>query len=144
MEVHYLNQRDFNIDTSVFLPYIKKLKSSIDVQKGGLNVVFVNDLYIRALNKSYRGKDAPTDVLSFNYDYDTGEGGLIGEIYISVETAVRQAKEHKQNLDDELSKLLVHGILHIHGYDHEENEDYRKMYDVEKKVLGKIAGEMIG
>ena len=144
MEVHYLNQKDFDIDTSVFLPYIKKLKDTIDTQKGGLNIVFVNDLYIRALNKSYRGKDVPTDVLSFNYDYDTGEDGLIGEVYISVETAVRQAKDHRHSFEDELSKLLVHGLLHLHGYDHEEDEDYKKMYELEKKVLGDIAGDFLG
>jgi probable rRNA maturation factor len=143
MELKYLNSEDFDIDTSVFSSYIKKLRDEVSLFGGILNVVFVNDLYIRALNKSYRGKDAPTDVLSFNYDFSEGGDGLIGEVYISVETAVRQAKEHGFSLSEELSKLLVHGVLHIHGYDHEEDEDYQKMYIVEQKVLGKLAGEKL-
>jgi len=143
MEVKYLNQKDFDIDVAVFSNYIDKLKNTISVYDGDLNVVFVNDLYIRALNKSYRDKDEPTDVLSFNYGNKQGEEGIVGEVYISVETAKRQAKEYKKSLADELVKLLVHGLLHVHGYDHEKSEDYKKMYKVEKNVLGDIAGDMI-
>jgi len=143
MEVKYLNQEEFEIDVSPFSPYVEKLKKAIVVYGGDLNVVFVNDLYIRALNKSYRGKDEPTDVLSFNYDYDREDMGVLGEVYISVETAQRQAKAHKHSLQDELAKLLVHGILHIHGHDHEKDEDYKKMYKIEREVLGKVAGDKI-
>lgn len=137
MEVKYLNQEEFKIDTAPFSAYTKKLAKSIVVMGGVLNVVFVNDKYIRALNKAYRGKDKPTDVLSFSY----GPDELIGEVYVSVETAERQAKDNKHSLSDELIRLIVHGILHVHGYDHEDDEDYKKMFAVEKKVLGKIAGE---
>lgn len=135
MEVKYLNQEEFKVDTAPFLAYIKKLAKAIEVQDGILNAVFVNDKYIRALNKAYRGKDEPTDVLSFSY----GPDDLIGEVYVSVETAERQAKEHRHPLGDELIRLIVHGILHVHGYDHEEDEDYKKMLTVEKKVLGSLA-----
>ena len=97
-----------------------------------MNVVFVNDTYIQALNKSYRKKDTPTDVLSFNYG---GDSKLIGEIYISIDTAKRQAKEYKHTLQDELAKLFVHGVLHIHGYDHETEKEYKIMAELEEKVL---------
>ena len=143
MKVSYLNQDDFKIDTKFFGSYLKKLEKQTRLGAGELNVVFVNDPYIRALNKAYRGKDQPTDVLSFNYDYDQGDQGIMGEVYISVETAKRQAGEHKLTLDQELAKLLVHGVLHVHGFDHEEDEDYKKMYAVEKEVLGEVAGPMI-
>ena len=133
MEVKYLNQEEFEIETKPFSPYIKKLSKAIVVMGGKLNVVFVNDKYIRALNKAYRGKDKVTDVLSFEY----GPDDLIGEVYVSVETAERQAKERKP-LSDELIRLIVHGILHIHGYDHEDDDDYKEMLAVEKVVLGKI------
>ena len=121
------------------MPYISKLEAQIEVGAGDLNIIFVNDQYIQELNKAYRDKDKPTDVLSFAYS----EAGLIGEVYISVATAERQAKERGHALVDELNKLIVHGILHVHGFDHEEDEDYRKMFAIEKEVLGKIAGEMI-
>lgn len=139
MEIKYLNQDEFGIDTNSFSAYLKKLEKATPVQEGLLNVVFVNDKYIRALNKAYRGKDKVTDVLSFPYY----EGDLVGEVYLSVETAGRQAKGHKHTLADELIKLIVHGILHIHGFDHEEDEDYRKMFAVEKAVLGMLAGDLL-
>ena len=101
---------------------------------GVLNVVFVNDAHIHSLNKEYRKIDKPTDVLSFNYQDEVG-GELVGEVYISVETAERQAKEYKHTLSDELHKLFVHGFLHIHGYDHENDEDYAVMSALEEKVL---------
>lgn len=131
MEVKYINHEEFKIDTAPFLFYINKLAKATVLMGGVLNVVFVNDKYIRALNKAYRGKDAPTDVLSFEY----GPDDLIGEVYVSVETAERQAKEHKHSLSDELIRLIVHGILHVHGYDHEEDEDYMRMSVIEKGVL---------
>ena len=139
MEVKYLNQEEFDIDIAPFLTYTKKLAKSIVVMGGILNVVFVNDKYIRALNKAYRDKDESTDVLSFEY----GPDDLMGEVYISVETAERQAKEYKHSLSDELIRLIVHGILHIYGYDHEEDADYKEMLFVEKKVLGKLVGEAV-
>jgi len=134
MEVKYLNQKEFGVKVAPFSKYIKKLTEAVDVQDGVLNVVFVNDKYIRALNKAYRDKDEPTDVLSFEY----GPDDLIGEVYVSVETAGRQAIELKHSLGDELIRLVVHGILHIHGYDHEKEEDYKRMSAVERKVLGAI------
>lgn len=139
MEIKYLNQKEFKVVTSSFSKYIKKLIQLIDAREGILNVVFVNDQYIQALNKSYRNKDRPTDVLSFSYD----DGDLVGEVYISVETAEKQAKDHNHSLLDELIKLIVHGILHIHGHDHEKDDEYKKMFAIEKRVLGKIAGELL-
>ena len=139
MEIKYLNQDEFDVDTSTFSAYLSKLQDVTALQAGLLNVVFVNDPYIRALNKAYRGKDKATDVLSFPYY----EGGLVGEVYLSVETAKRQAKEHGHGLENELIKLVVHGILHIHGFDHEEDEDYEKMFAIEKLVLGPIAGDFL-
>jgi len=136
MEVKYFNHEEFEVDIAPFSKYIKRLSAEVEVLDGMLNVVFVNDKYIRALNKAYRGKDKPTDVLSFNY----GSEKLIGEVYVSLETAERQAKERKHSLSNELIRLIVHGILHIHGYDHEEDEDYKKMFAVEKKVLGEMVG----
>jgi rRNA maturation RNase YbeY len=99
---------------------------------GNLNVVLSTDTYLRKLNKQHRGKDKPTDVLSFTYDdFDS----LIGEVFISVETAVRQAKQKRHGLEKELYILFVHGLLHVRGYDHEKDEDYRVMKLLEKKVL---------
>lgn len=135
-----MNQEEFSINSVIFEPFIERLESQIEMLEGILNVIFVNDAYIQSLNKAYRGKDAPTDVLSFNYEHDPNSD-LVGEVYLSVETARRQAIDHKHSFEDELIKLIIHGVLHVHGFDHEEDEDYKEMYEVEKSILGKIAGE---
>ncbi len=134
MEIKYLNQDEFNIEVGHFSSYLEKLSDSINLMDGILNIVFVNNQYIQSLNKAYRSKDVPTDVLSFFY----GEDDLLGEIYISAEKAKSQSIEYKHSLSDELIRLIVHGTLHIHGYDHENDEDYKKMLALEKKILGEI------
>ena len=133
MTIRFLNSREWGIDHKAFRPFISRLRKTIAVRAGALNVVFVNDAYIHQLNKAYRGKDKSTDVLSFNYE----DSELAGEIYISVDTAKKQAKDFKHSLQDELNKLFVHGFLHIHGYDHEHDKDYKRMHQVECKVLQK-------
>jgi len=138
MVIEFINDQEWGIDTTPLAPLIERLQGAIDCHEGILNVVFVTDTYIQSLNKSYRDKDEPTDVLSFNYQGDSlGDNkDLIGEIYISVETAEKQAKERKHSLQDELNKLFVHGFLHVHGHDHEKDEDFEKMAKLEEKVLG--------
>ena len=137
MVIEFINDQEWGIDTPPFAPLIERLQGAIDCYEGILNVVFVTDAYIQSLNKSYMDKDEPTDVLSFNYrDEKTGgTDDLVGEIYISVETAKKQAKENRCDLMDELKKLFAHGFLHIHGYDHDDDNDYKKMTELEKKIL---------
>jgi len=91
--------------------------------KGKINIILTGDREIRKLNKKYRKKDKPTDVLAF----PMGEDGEIGDIAISRETTRRNAKRFGVTYNDELRRLVVHGVLHLLGYDHG-----RKMTDAEK------------
>ena len=139
MKIQFINQEEWGIELKPLEALARKTEAFIDVYPGTINVVFVNDKYIQALNRQYRQKDQPTDVLSFNYL----EGGvsdadaLVGEVYISVETTRRQAEAQKETFADELNKLFVHGLLHIHGYDHELDADYIKMHEKECEILGR-------
>lgn len=99
-----------------------------------LSIVLVDDLKIRELNNKYRNKDNPTDVLSFYLGKDP-KGRIIGEIYISIDTARVQALENKKDLLDELAFLSLHGVLHILGFDHETEEDYEKMEKETAKLI---------
>ena len=137
MDIQFINTKEWGIEPKHFQIYIKRLKKHVPDVEGVLNVIFVNDKYIRSLNKAYRKKDEPTDVLSFSLETpDIQKTQLVGEIYISVPTAKRQSKENKWALDDELSKLFVHGFLHIFGHNHESDSDYKKMSKIESNVLG--------
>lgn len=79
-----------------------------------LSILLTDDEGIRALNRDYRGKDKPTDVLSFPMDDES----MLGDVVISMERAREQAVLFKVSEDEELSRLLVHGILHLLGHDH--------------------------
>ncbi|KAJ1486935.1 hypothetical protein T484DRAFT_1942443 [Baffinella frigidus] len=102
-----------------------------------LSVVLASDAHIRALNREWRGKDAATDVLSFPQGDDAG--GLLGDLVVSIETASRQADERGHSLQTELRVLMVHGLLHLLGYDHETAEsDAEEMRDAETRLLDRL------
>ena len=112
-----------------------------------ISVLLVDDAEIRKLNGEYRGKDVATDVLSFPLEEELEddmepvviggpEGRMLGDIVISVETAEAQAKAYGHSFEREMTFLLVHGVLHLLGYDHERSEaDEKKMQAEEKRIL---------
>jgi rRNA maturation RNase YbeY len=102
-----------------------------------LSIALVGNREIRRLNARYRHKDAPTDVLSFpGDDVFPTDHKLLGDVVISVEQAAKQAKQKGRSLDAEVEILLVHGILHLLGYDHERSQrDARIMHRLETKLL---------
>lgn len=88
---------------------------------GEVDVLLAGDRTLRRLNREYRGKNKATDVLSFPAAEDLAEVHA-GDLAISLETAARQAEEHGHTLRDEVRVLLLHGLLHLHGMDHEQDE----------------------
>jgi probable rRNA maturation factor len=103
------------------------------------NVIIVDNEYIHKLNRDYRNIDRPTDVITFALE-DNGkielEGGrVLGDIYISIDKAKEQAKEYNHSLKRELSFLMVHGFLHLLGYDHMNEEDEKVMFDKQERIL---------
>jgi rRNA maturation RNase YbeY len=94
----------------------------------------MTDPAIHSLNRQYRGKDKPTDVLSFPLA-DALQPSLLGDVVISVETAARQAQRRGHSLREELQTLLIHGILHLLGYDHETSRSEAiRMHRKEREV----------
>ena len=112
-----------------------------------VSVSFVSNAEIRSLNKAYRGKDSVTDVLSFpltsedgTREIDTETGNvLLGDVVISIETAVKQANIYGHSLSREIGFLTVHSMLHLLGYDHEVSSlEQRQMREKEESVLDKL------
>jgi probable rRNA maturation factor len=107
-----------------------------------LSILLAGDPTVHELNRTYRDTDAPTDVLSFalgegdEFAQPEGAARHLGDVVISLDTARRQATEYKLVLQDEVAHLLVHGILHLLGYDHEQPEDAAAMRLQEDRVLG--------
>lgn len=105
---------------------------------GAVEIHLVGDARIKKLNKQYRGIDKPTDVLSFAWNEDPGyKGALLGQIYMSVPYIERQAKRFKVSAKEEFTRMLVHGLLHIVGYDHMETADAKKMFSLQEKIVVK-------
>lgn len=102
-----------------------------------LSLVFCDDEAIKELNNEYREKNEPTDVLSFPIELENfvPEIRMLGDIVISTETASKQAKEYNHSVEAEMVILLIHGLLHLHGYDHIEEEDRIKMRARETEIL---------
>lgn len=112
-----------------------------------LSLALVDDADIAALNRQYRSRSGPTDVLSFSLlegDHAEHRGGLIGDVVISVETAARQAAARRRSLDDELARLMVHGLCHLLGHDHEADDEARVMAAEERRVRAEIRDSEAG
>jgi len=102
-----------------------------------VSVALVDDAEIAALNERYRDREGPTDVLSFSLlegEHADHRGDQLGDVVISLATARRQAQEQDTTLDRELLRLLIHGVLHLLGHDHEEAEEARRMQAEEERL----------
>ena len=128
-----------------FAPVFKKGISVLERQKmlcglmdgGVVQLAIVDDAEIREVNRMYRNIDKPTDVVSLSY-FNQGyfpEDSLTGEIIISIDTAKKQAEEHKHSLKEELKFLFAHGLLHIFGYDHLKAAERKSMFELQDQVL---------
>ena len=135
---------------TIDLPSLGRLARAILADVGEtsaeLGILFVGDQRMRGLNRRYRGKDRTTDVLAFAMreavrpEVSRLMPDMLGDVVISIPTAWRQAKEARRSLDEELACLLVHGILHLCGYDHERGEkEARRMHRRERMILRSIA-----
>jgi probable rRNA maturation factor len=110
-----------------------KICGALALRNAVISLIMTNDEYIKEINKKYRKKNAPTDVISFAYMEDMEdedpfphgetETEELGDIYISLERAAEQSFEYGVSLKDEVKRLLIHGILHLTGYDHEKSEE---------------------
>ena len=111
-------QRKVRIDPERWLAFSEKALSVIRKQPSHATIAFVSDRQIKELNRRFRGIDKATDVLSFPVGDETSGETNLGDIAISLERASIQAQENQLTLDEEIAQLILHGLLHLCGYDH--------------------------
>lgn len=135
-------QDKIKVETKLFKLLEKVVLQALTEQGAGqrdgeISLAFVDNAYIHELNKTYRDKDKPTDVLSFPMDDISSEEPyiLLGDIIISLEKAKEQAEEYGHSFEREMAFLTVHGVLHLLGYDHEGEEERKWMEKEQRKVL---------
>lgn len=118
-----------------------RLKKKMGEKNGVVELVLVDDNKIQMLNAEYRRKDDPTDVISFAYleimdqKEQKDDNIIVGDIFISIDTAKRQAKEKGHSLTKEMEILFVHGLLHCMGFDHRTDKEEAEMEGWAKKIL---------
>lgn len=119
---------------------LHRICRSLEPSDGDLGMVVVDDPFIRDINARFRGKDAPTDVISFSYLDDADDDGLVGEVYISHPTVEKEATDLGVDVSHLFMRIAVHGFLHVLGYDHERDEDARRMEAREREILDRHLG----
>jgi probable rRNA maturation factor len=118
-------QRRAAMDEGRWRGFAAEALKKIGAGEAGATVVFVSDRAMRELNGKFRGRKATTDVLSFpveQAEFERVAGVTLGDVVISVEQAARQAEENGLTLDEEIAQLILHGLLHLCGYDHETDK----------------------
>ncbi|MBD3282414.1 MAG: rRNA maturation RNase YbeY [Candidatus Portnoybacteria bacterium] len=116
------------IDEEYIRGIAKKTIEEVNLKKEEISIAFVGKEKITELNKKHRNRNHPTDVLAFDY----------GEIIICIDQAEKQAKENKHSLKKELAILIIHGMLHIAGYEDETEKEYNQMHKKQKEIIKKI------
>ena len=119
------SQRKMPIDRERWQAFVEKAWQVIPTRAEGVTIAFVSDRAMRELNRLWRHKQGTTDVLSFPVEQDEfekSEGASLGDVVIAVEQAARQAKENGLTLDQEIAQLILHGLIHLCGYDHSTDE----------------------
>jgi len=115
-------QRKLPLDCEGWEKFTARALKVVPANGAGVTVAFVSDRAMRGLNQRWRGKQGTTDVLSFpaaQDEFEKLEGLTLGDVVISVEQAARQAAEHDLSFETEVAQLILHGLLHLCGYDHE-------------------------
>ncbi|SRR5229473_2695349 len=132
-------QRKKKIEPEAWTTIASEMLKAIGKSQSSATVAFVSDTKIRELNRKFRGIDSATDVLSFPDAATTRQrqGQNLGDIAVSVEQAERQAKENGLRFQEEISQLILHGLLHLCGYDHEtDNGEMNRLELRLRKKLG--------
>jgi len=135
-----INDTDKNILELDFLNnYIKYVVNKLDINDAIFNIIFVSDEKIHEINKTYRGVDRVTDVISFaledGEDIKNNPIRVLGDIYIAIDVAYLQAEEYGHSKIREVCFLATHGLLHLLGYDHMNEDDEKIMFDKQREIL---------
>ena len=130
-------QRRVSIDTETWANFAKKALAAIGNEHASATIAFVSDNRIQQLNRQFRGVNKATDVLSF--PADGPDKSELGDIAVSVDTAALQAKENGLEFESEIEQLILHGLLHLSGYDHET--DNGEMNRLELKLRRRLGIE---
>lgn len=126
-----------HLDLPLLRRRARRLLGAIAQTHSELSITLVDDATISRLNRDWRGRPHATDVLSFSLlegEHVAQRGPLLGDVVIGIETAARHARQRHRALDEVVARLLIHAMLHLVGYDHERDEEARRMRGEERRL----------
>ena len=127
------------LETNILEEYVKYVTKKLDIESAIFNIIMVDEEEIQELNKTYRGIDKKTDVITFALedgdDFRNPELRVLGDIYISIPVAYEQAEIYGHSRIREICFLATHGILHLLGYDHMDEIEEKEMFSLQEELL---------
>ena len=127
------------LETNILEKYVKYVTKKLDIESAIFNIIMVDEKEIQELNKTYRGIDKKTDVITFALedgdDFRNPELRVLGDIYISIPVAYEQAEIYGHSRIREICFLATHGILHLLGYDHMDEIEEKEMFSLQEELL---------
>lgn len=124
------------------IPFIDKVLKLLKIDNWEISLLLCDDPFIQKLNKEYRQKDEPTDVLSFEQgdapDFPGIDYHYAGDLIISLETLAKNAEYFNVDREEEFKRLIIHGILHLAGWDHSDNSPEQEMLVYQEEILEKL------
>ena len=131
---------DERLSDAITRPYIRRWVKAAQLAPAELTIRFVNEQEGQLLNHDYRGKDYATNVLTFSYNESTDDTDDIvrADIVLCADVVLREAKEQHRSIEHHVAHLIVHGVLHAQGYDHESDEEAAEMENFETEILAKL------
>lgn len=140
------HKTNVRIQTALIKKAITATCRALSVEHASFAIHLTNDKEVQKLNAQYRKMNKPTDVLSFPVnEKHTGEGEekYMGEIILGFPYITKQAHAKKVSVSEEVQMLLIHGVLHVHGFDHESDRDEKKMFTIQNKIAQKIGAPIV-
>ncbi len=134
IQIHQPPQR-IRLNEGQYQTLCRGVLSEINLEAASCAVVFVDDMFLAKMHKQYLSDPAVTDVITFNLGNETVEG----EIYISIDRAAVQAAQYRTAVEDEIIRLIIHGLLHLKGYDDIDEQDRKIMKEEENRLTEKYA-----
>lgn len=142
MSIGIFNKTEEKIDKNFVRKVVKHTLKKMEAEKSEVNIIFVGLEEIHEINKTYRNVDRPTDVISFaledTEDVTVYEERVLGDIYICLDKVHEQAKEYGHTEIREMAFLIVHGLLHLLGYDHMIKEEEKIMFGLQEEILNEM------
>ena len=147
MAIEVLNETDYDIDIQTVVSLGKHLYQGLHIHPGSeVAVVFVDNAAMSVLHKEWMGLDGPTDVMSFPMDelrpgtHQAPAEGLLRDIVISPAVAAEHANQGEHSVADEIALLVTHGLLHLLGFDHHDEDEKHKMFSTQDQLLEQFLG----